>query len=100
MAGYIENLKFRVPIIIEADGPIWHVYSPAFKSLHVDGRTLEDALQLGRETAKSHLQSLIETGQPIPLDIVGYDAALDVLNENSQYFVEEIQIDLKCKRGQ
>jgi predicted RNase H-like HicB family nuclease len=99
MSSHFESLKFRVPIVVETDESVFHVYSPAFKSLHIEGASVEEALELGKENAKRHLESLIESGQPIPLDIVSFSDALDALADNKRYFVEEIVVELKCKRG-
>jgi predicted RNase H-like HicB family nuclease len=91
----VKFLKFRAPMIVEAEDSGFNVYSPAFKSLHLQGKTREEALQLGREAAKKHLEQIIQSGEPIPLDIVGFDEALNPLNEKVDYLVEEIQVDLE-----
>jgi predicted RNase H-like HicB family nuclease len=62
----VKGLKFIVPLIIEPDTISFHVYSPALKGLHVDGDTEEEALKIGREAVKLHLESMIEDGDPIP----------------------------------
>lgn len=40
-----RRLTLRVPVCIEHDGQVFHAYSPAFKGLHMDGRTKKEAME-------------------------------------------------------
>ena len=66
-------LRFKIGIVVEPDGDEFHAYCPSLKGLHVSGATQQDALQNVIETAQAWLESLIECGDPIPVDCVVID---------------------------
>lgn len=91
------KLIFKVPIIVEFDEINYHSYSPALKGLHMDGETVEEALENARETAKTFLKIMIRDGIPIPLSIIAGTRVKKSTKVKSKenYFEEEIAIDLK-----
>lgn len=93
----IKQLKFRVPIIIEADTKGFHAYSPALKGLHMDGDTEQEALANARATAKDFLEIMIQDGIPIPLSILSLDEAKKLPDSITKegYYTEDISINLQ-----
>jgi predicted RNase H-like HicB family nuclease len=65
-----RTLKFKVPIIVKKDDVGYHAFSPPLRGLHVDGDSKEEALKIGIEAAKQHLECMIEHGDMIPLSLV------------------------------
>lgn len=64
------KLRIKVEFIVKPDGESFHAYCPALKGLHVDGATVEEALENAETAADLYLQSLIEHGEPLPLGVV------------------------------
>ncbi len=93
----VTALRFRVPIVVKADSSGYYAYSPTLKGICVDGKTREEALQVGIEAARLLLLSMIESGDPIPLDILGDRESAAVSNQEKDisYHVEEIRVDCK-----
>lgn len=67
-------MKIRIFVIVEPDGDGFHAYCPAFKGLHMDGDTVEQALDRTREGLDWYLQSLKRHGDPLP---VGPDCVIE-----------------------
>jgi predicted RNase H-like HicB family nuclease len=91
-----KNLKFQVRFILEKDDPGYHAYAPSLPGLHMPGDTREEALKNAREAAALFLKSMIEDGDPIPIDVItpsGAAAGIDS-PENSCSVIEEIQVNL------
>jgi len=51
--------KLGIKVIIEPDEPGFHTYCPAFKGLHTDGMTKEEALENAKEAIMVYLESLL-----------------------------------------
>jgi predicted RNase H-like HicB family nuclease len=57
----------RIEILIEPDEGGLHAYCPALKGLHVDGNTVEEALQNACDAVILHIQSFRTHGEPLPV---------------------------------
>ena len=64
------QIVFKLHIIIEPDGEEYHAYCPALKGLHTCGPTESEALSHAIDAADAYLRSLINHGEPIPLETV------------------------------
>lgn len=65
------KVEFKVDIVVEPDGEMFHAYCPALKGLHVDGATEEEAVRNAVEAAEAYLESLIRHNEPIPISAAG-----------------------------
>jgi predicted RNase H-like HicB family nuclease len=70
------NIALRINVVVEADGGVYHAFAPAFKGLHVDGATPEQALQNLGKGINLYVQSLVIHGDPLP---IGPDLAVHEL---------------------
>jgi predicted RNase H-like HicB family nuclease len=61
------SLVLRLNVIIEPDEDRFHAYCPAFKGLHVDGASQEEALTNAGEAAIAYLNSLAANKEAIPI---------------------------------
>jgi predicted RNase H-like HicB family nuclease len=66
-------IKLTFDVVVERDGDGYHAYAPAFKGLHVDGDTEDEALANAIEAAKVYLSSLAMHGDPLP---IGQDCSI------------------------
>jgi predicted RNase H-like HicB family nuclease len=57
----IAKIKLR-----QDDDGVWIAKSPLLPGCHAHGRDRGEALLHFQDTAKAHLQALLETGRPIP----------------------------------
>ena len=62
-----HKLLLRISAIIEPDETGFHGYCPAFKGLHVDGRTEQETFSNLVEAIGVYLASLEEHGEPLPI---------------------------------
>lgn len=63
-----RKITFRINVVIEPDGErCFHAFAPAFKGLHVDGATEEEALRNLVKGINVYIQSLEEHGDPLPI---------------------------------
>jgi antitoxin HicB len=69
MPRYRIHLEFRVGIIVEPDGKVFHAYSPALRGLHVYGDTKKEAIHNAADAATAYFESLIKHGDPIPVGV-------------------------------
>ena len=60
-------MRIRITAVVEPDEGGFHAYCPAFKGLHMDGRTEEEALARTVDGLKLYLDSLERHGDPIPV---------------------------------
>ena len=60
-------MTIKVSVIVEPDGDGYHAYCPAFRGLHMDGRTVEEALERAVEGLEWYLASLMRHGDPLPV---------------------------------
>jgi predicted RNase H-like HicB family nuclease len=67
-------LRLRFTVVVEPDGDCFHAYCPAFKGLHVDGKTEGQALKNAMKAALVYVNSLAAHGEPLP---IGTDLTLD-----------------------
>lgn len=93
----VTVLKFWVKIIVEKDGEGYYSYTPSLKGIHMDGRSPEGALINAREAAALLLKTMIEDGDPIPIDILEKPRKEkgSMLQDVVKSSVEEIRVDLK-----
>lgn len=68
--GVPKEIEFKLAIIVEPDGDVFHSYCPALKGLHSCGETHEEALGNAKDAAIAYLRSLIKRGDPIPIGVV------------------------------
>jgi predicted RNase H-like HicB family nuclease len=73
------NLQLKVTVIIQPDGNAYHAYSPGLKGLHVDGSTVEEALDNAKDAVLAYLDSLATHGDPLPL---GPDLSVEEIEES------------------
>lgn len=66
----VTTLKFWVKIIVEKDGEGYYSYTPSLRGIHMGGDTPEEALTSAREAAALLLKTMIEDGDPIPIDVL------------------------------
>jgi predicted RNase H-like HicB family nuclease len=69
-----RRLRLRFTVVVEKDGQAWHAYCPAFRGLHVDGDTEQEAVRNAVEAAQVFINSLSAHGEPLP---VGPHCSLD-----------------------
>jgi predicted RNase H-like HicB family nuclease len=62
-----HRLTLSFTVVVEPDEEGFHEYAPAFKGLHVDGKTRKEALRLAIEAVGVYLRSLARTGDPLPV---------------------------------
>lgn len=67
-------MKIRTFVIVEPDGDGFHAYCPAFRGLHMDGDTVEQAFDRTRDGLVWYLHSLERHGDPLP---VGPDCIIE-----------------------
>ena len=60
-------MKIRIFAIVEPDGDRFHAYCPAFKGLHMDGDTEQEALKRIIDGLHLYLNSLQRHGDPLPV---------------------------------
>lgn len=65
--GRQPRLSLRVNAVVEKDGEDYHAFAPAFKGLHVDGATPEEALQNLCKGINLYIQSLVKRGDSLPI---------------------------------
>jgi predicted RNase H-like HicB family nuclease len=61
------SLTLKVRVIVEPDENGFHAYCPAFKGLHVDGASQQEALRNASEAALVYLNSLAANREAIPI---------------------------------
>lgn|SRR5208283_1032029 len=63
-----QKIRLSFTVIVERDGEhSFHAYCPAFKGLHVDGRTENDAVLNAAKAASVYINSLVANGEPLPI---------------------------------
>lgn len=68
------RLRLKFTVIVEPDSGSFHAFCPAFKGLHVDGKTEDEALRNATKAARVYVDSLAAHGEPLP---IGPDCTLD-----------------------
>ncbi|MGA2857242.1 MAG: type II toxin-antitoxin system HicB family antitoxin [Candidatus Sulfotelmatobacter sp.] len=63
----VKSITLKVQVIVERDEDRFHAYCPAFKGLHVDGATQEEAFNNASEAALVYLNSLAQNKEAIPI---------------------------------
>jgi len=62
-----RTLTLRVEYVVEEDAGTFHAFAPAFKGLHVDGNTREDATRNLISGLQVYIESLAKHGDPLPI---------------------------------
>lgn len=62
-----QSLRLQFTAVIEKDGDSFHAYCPAFKGLHVDGKSEKEAVMNAAEAVGVYVQSLVNHGEPLPI---------------------------------
>lgn len=65
--GRNAELQFTISIVVEPDEVGFHAYVPAFKGLHVDGETEEEAAKNAIKAILVYLESLARHRDPLPV---------------------------------
>ena len=60
-------MNIRISVIVEPDDHGFHAYCPAFKGLHIDGETIEQALERTVDALAWYLSSLDRHGDSLPV---------------------------------
>ena len=68
MNGKKVKLKFELEVRILPQPGGYYAYCPSLKGLHIDARTQKEALELVKKAAKLHIESMLEYGDPFPLN--------------------------------
>ena len=91
-----KSLKFHVRIVVEKDDPGYHAYAPSLPGLHMPGDTQQEALDNAKEAAVLFLKSMIEDGDPIPIDVIAPAKGRISGNTLNSVFsaIEEIRVDV------
>jgi predicted RNase H-like HicB family nuclease len=91
-----KNLKFQVRFIVEKDDPGYHAYAPSLPGLHMPGDTRKEALKNAKEAAILFLKTMIEDGDPIPIDVSSplKNNVLPGITNDTSSVLEEIQVNL------
>jgi len=66
----VRKITFAVKVCIDKDGDTYYAYCPALPGVHIDGETEEEAIKHATVAVKLYIESLIDHGDPIPLQIV------------------------------
>jgi predicted RNase H-like HicB family nuclease len=61
------RLRLKFTVIVEPDNDSFHAFCPAFKGLHVDGKTENEALRNATKAARVYVDSLAAHGEPLPI---------------------------------
>ena len=80
-------MRIRVSVVVERDGEGFHASCPAFKGLHVDGTTEQEAVERTCEALQWYLESLNRHDDPLP---VGPDCVVE--NERPRVSVFKVPV--------
>lgn len=69
----VRELTLRIRFVVERDDGSFHAFCPDFPGLHVDGRTVGEALENAKQAAGLYLASLLKHNEPIPVGMVHGD---------------------------
>ena len=67
-------MRIKVSVVVEPDGEGFHAYCPAFKGLHIDGATEQEAVERTCKALEWYMDSLERHGDPLP---VGPDCVVE-----------------------
>lgn len=71
-----------IPVVIFKDeGSVYGVNVPGIRGVHSWGDTIEDALKNVREAITSHIETLLELGEPVEIT----QKKIEALQENPEY---------------
>ena len=70
MIKKVRKITFAVEVCIDKDGDSYYAYCPVLPGVHIDGETEEAAIKNATVAVKLYIESLIDHGDPIPLQIV------------------------------
>src|SRR5208283_1890376 len=65
--GKSAEIHFTISIVVEPDEVGFHAFVPAFKGLHVDGETEEEATKNAIDAILVYLESLARHHDPLPV---------------------------------
>ena len=83
------ELSLNVKVVVEPDGDRFHAYTPDFRGLHVDGDTVDDALENASEAVLVYLNSITAHGDPLPIGVITKMKAPKRRRVSSQAIVRE-----------
>jgi predicted RNase H-like HicB family nuclease len=69
----VDKVTIRVSICVEPDEGGYHAFNPAFKGLHVDGQTEEEAVQNFVSALPAYIESIVKHGEPLPVGVVAVE---------------------------
>lgn len=62
-----QSIALRVEYVVEEDGAGFHAFAPAFKGLHADGNTRDEAIRNLVAGLQVYIESLVKHGDPLPI---------------------------------
>lgn len=63
----MSTLRLLVSVVVEPDDGGFHAYCPAFKGLHIDGQTQEEALARTKDALNLYVESMRAHQEPLPV---------------------------------
>ncbi len=72
---------YNYTVVIEPDDDAFHAYVPALRGCHSTGDTHDEAKANIKEAIELYLESLIESGEEIPL-------------EREPFYVEKVEVSV------
>lgn len=61
------SLSLQISVVIEEDEGRYHAFAPAFRGLHVDGESQDEAFRNVVDAIGVYLESLSNHGEPLPI---------------------------------
>jgi predicted RNase H-like HicB family nuclease len=61
-----DRSRLSFSVLVEPDGDEFYAHCPAFKGIHVDGQTEEEAFRHAIQAVNCYIESMIRHGEPLP----------------------------------
>jgi len=62
-----KTLTLEIFAVVEPDGDVYHAFAPALKGLHVDGASVDEAMQNLVQGIQCYMESLAANNEPLPI---------------------------------
>ena len=62
-----REIRLSFTVLVQPDGDSFYAFCPAFKGLHVDGATEQQAVENAAQAAMAYVESLVAHGEPLPI---------------------------------
>ena len=63
----VRPLTLKLTVLVEPDGDVFHAYCPGLEGVHIDGKTVEEAIEHAKDAVLLYLESLARHGDPLPV---------------------------------